>query len=302
MNIIIAVPVDENLAAFIGKKGSSESITFFNRKFENDVIVMLFPSQDDEKVHALAESLLIASKIVLSTATIDKKFGEALIAASLLEKPVLLTSDNNVDGILKGVGMSNYRIVPKEELLNAIVASVVDSRVAGAGVRVDIDKAFPVKGIGTVALGVVTRGVVKQHDKLYHTSGKQILVRSLQSQDEDVTSADAGTRVGISLKDIEEREIGKGDLLTSAPMRRSKRVTLKYKSSPAAKESVMEGSSYRFVMNFSRSDCVVTRVGSGELEIELSNPLPVEQGDEAFLIRREVPRLFASGRVVGTQV
>ena len=65
---------------------------------------------------------------------------------------------------------------------------------------------------------MVTRGVVKQHDKLYHTSGKQVLVRSLQSQDEDVTSAGVGTRVGVSLKDIEEREIGKGDLLNSAPV------------------------------------------------------------------------------------
>lgn len=298
MNIIIAVPVDENLAAFIGKKGSAESITFFNRKFENDVIVMLFPSQDDEKVHALAESLLVASRIVLSTAAIDKKFGEALVAASLLDKSVLLTGDNDVGALLKATGMKNYRVVPKEELLAAIVAPVQAAKGAGAGVRVDIDKAFPVKGIGTVALGVVTRGIIKQHDKLYHTSGRQVMVRSLQSQDEDVTSADAGTRVGVSLKDIEEREIGKGDLLTSAPVPRSKKITLGYRASPAAKESVREGSSYRFVTNFSRSDCVVTNVGSGELEIELSIPLPVEQGDEVFLIRREVPRLFASGKVL----
>ena len=297
MNIIIAVPVDENLAAFIGKKGSSESITFFNRKFENDVIVMLFPSQEDEKVHALAETMLIASKIVLSTASIDRKFGEALVAASLLDKAVLLTNDNDVGALLKGTGMKNYRVVPKEELLGAIVAPVPEAKDRGAGVRVDIDKAFPVKGIGTVALGVVTRGVIRQHDKLYHTSGKQVMVRSLQSQDEDVTSADVGTRVGVSLKDVDEKEIGKGDLLTSAPVRRAKKIAIGYKASPAAKETIMEGSSYRFVTNFSRSDCVVTKAGSGELEIELSIPLPMEPGDEVFLIRRELPRLFASGSV-----
>ena len=301
MNIIIAVPVDENLASFIGKKGSAESITFFNRKFENDVIVMLFPSQEEEKVHALAESLLIASKIVLSTATIDKKFGEALVAASLLDKTVLLTDDNNVEALLKGTGMAKYQIVPRENLLGAIVAPVPETRAAGEGVRVDIDKAFPVRGIGTVALGVVTRGVIRQHDKLYHTSGRQVMVRSLQSQDEDVTSADVGTRVGVSLKDIEESQIGKGDLLTSAPVRRSKKVTIRYRASAAAKESIMEGSSYRFVTNFSRSDCVVTKAGGGEMEIELSAPLPMEPGDEVFLIRKEVPRLFASGKVVGTQ-
>lgn len=300
MNIVVSVPVDENLASFIGKKGSSESITFFNRKVGNDVIVMLFPSQDDEKVHALAESLLISSRIVLSTAVIDRKFGEALVAASLLDKEVLVTSDNNVDAMLKGTGMKNYRVLPREELLGAIAAPVSGAKGGGSEVRVDIDKAFPVRGIGTVALGIVTRGTVKQHDKLYHTSGKQVMVRSLQSQDEDVTSADVGTRVGLSLKDIEESEIGKGDLLTSAPVRRSKSITIKYRASPAAKETVMEGSTYRFVTNFSRSDGVVTKAGAGEIEMELATPLPVEVGDEAFLIRNDLPRLFASGKVAKT--
>ena len=50
MNIVIAIPVDENLAAFIGKRGSAESIIFYNRKSGSDVIVLLFPSQEDEKV------------------------------------------------------------------------------------------------------------------------------------------------------------------------------------------------------------------------------------------------------------
>lgn len=299
MNIVVAVPVDENLASFIGKKGSSESITFFNRKVSNDVIVMLFPSQEDDKVHALAESLLISSRIVLSTSVIDRKFGEALVAASLLDKEVLITSDNNVDALLKGTGMRNYRVLAKEELLGAIAAPVAAASATGTGIRVDIDKAFPVKGIGTVALGIVTRGTIRQHDKLYHTSGKQVMVRSLQSQDEDVTSADVGTRVGISLKDIDESEIGKGDLLTSAAVRRAKNVTITYKVSPAAKEKVVEGSTYKLVMNFSRSDGVVTKAGEGEIEMELATALPMELGDTVFLIRNELPRLFASGKVKG---
>jgi len=154
-----------------------------------------------------------------------------------------------------------------------------------------------VHGIGTVALGVVTRGVIRPHDKLYHTSGKQVMIRSLQSQDEDVTVAEVGTRAGISLKDIGESEIKKGDLLTATPVRRSRKITIAYKKSAAAKESIMEGSSYRFVMNFSHSDCIVTKAGAEELELELAAAVPVELGDEVFLIRKEVPRLFASGKV-----
>ncbi len=299
MNIVIAVPVDENFAAFIGKKGSANSITFYNRKQEGDMIVALFPGQEDEKVHALAQSLLVAHKIVISTAAVDKRFGEALIAASLLEKPIILTNDNDVEAILKGSGISNCRIVPKEGLFEAIrEGSDLAPEVDGSDVRVDIDKAFPVRGIGTVALGIVTRGVVKQHEKLYHSSGKQVAVRSLQSHDEDVTSAGVGTRVGISLKDIGDDEISKGDLLTSiAPVRKSRKIVIDAKQSAVAKESVSEGSSYRIAQNFSSSDCIVTGIHGNDIEVELSAPMPVEKGDEVFLIRKAVPRLFASGRV-----
>ncbi len=31
MNIVVSVPLNENLASFIGKNGSANSITFFNR-------------------------------------------------------------------------------------------------------------------------------------------------------------------------------------------------------------------------------------------------------------------------------
>jgi selenocysteine-specific translation elongation factor len=299
MNIVIAVPVDENFAAFIGKKGSSNSITFYNRRAESDVIVALFPSQEDEKAYALAQALLIGHKIVISTAAVDRRFGEALVAASLLEKPVILTNDSDVNGVLRGSGISNCKIVPREVLFEAIrEGSNADAEGKEDDVRVDVDKAFPVRGIGTVALGIVTRGVVKQHGKLYHSSGKQVAVRSLQSQDEDVASAGVGTRVGVSLKDIGDDEISKGDLLTStAPVKRSRKLVIESKQSPVAKESVAEGSSYRIAMNFSSSDCIVTGVSGNELELELSAPMPVEKGDEVFLIRKAMPRLFASGRV-----
>lgn len=113
MNIVVAVPVDENLASFIGKKGSANSITFYNRKSESDVIVVLFPSQDDEKVRALAESLLLSSQILLSTSMLDKKFGEALVASSLLDKKLMLTSDNSIEQMVKGMGMESTASSPR---------------------------------------------------------------------------------------------------------------------------------------------------------------------------------------------
>lgn len=164
-------------------------------------------------------------------------------------------------------------------------------------VRVDIDHAFPVKGVGTVALGIVTRGVLNQHDKLYHTSGKQVTIRSIQSQDVDITSAGVGTRVGVSLKDIGEDEIKKGDLLTSAPVTRAKRIVISYKTSPVGKENMTEGALYGIALGFSYSECNVAKAGNAEIELTLSSPMAAEIGDEVLLVREKVPRIFASGKV-----
>jgi len=297
MNIVIAVPVDEGLASFIGKKGSSDSIAFYNRKIDEDVIVALFPSQEEEKTYALAEALLIAQKTVLSTTMMDRKFGEALVAASLLGRPTLMTDDNDATGILRGSGISNYRVVSRDKLLEDIRADSGATVDEGRGVRIEIDKAFPVKGVGTVALGIVTRGTLKQHDKLYHTSGKQVTVRSIQSQDVDVVSAEKGARVGVSLKDISHEEIEKGDLLTPALVKKSAKLVIGYTVSKLAAEKVSEGSWYRLVLGFSFSECMVTKVGNGEMELELKAPLPAEVGDDVLLIRKEMPRIFACGKV-----
>ncbi len=296
MNVVVAVPLDEQLASFIGKKGSENSITFYNRKLGSDVVVALLPGQEDEKVYALAESLLLCSEIVLSTSKIDRKFGEALVASSLLGKKVLVTNDNDVTALVKSAGIGGCRVVSREELLDAIVSGAS----AGASqeqVRVDIDKAFPVRGIGTVVLGVVTRGTLKQHDKLFHSSGKEVMVRSLQSQDEDITAAGRGTRIGISLKDIGDDEISKGDLLTSRPVGKSARIVVECRFSEVAKEKVGEGGLYGIAANFSYSECVVKKAEGGRLELALRAALPLEVGDNVLLVRKEVPRIFASGTV-----
>ena len=297
MHVVVAVPIDESLASFIGKKGSENSITFYNRKQGSDVIVALLPNQEEDRIYALAESLLIASRVVLSTANLDRKFGEALVACSVLGKKVFVTDDNDATALLKGAGLSGYTLVSKGDMLDKLLDGATDD--SEGQVRIDIDKAFPVKGIGTVVLGIVTRGAVKQHDKLFHTSGKEALVRSIQSQDEDITEAGKGTRVGVSLKDIEEDEIGKGDLLTKQQVPRCSSLVLELRISGAVKEAMAPDARYGVANGFSYSECIVRSIEGQKLELELKAPMPAEIGDTVLLMRNSLPRIFASGKVVG---
>ncbi len=77
-----------------------------------------------------------------------------------------------------------------------------------------IDHAFPVKGVGAVALGVVRRGTLHAHEKLrLWPTPKSVEVRSVQVHDIDRKDADCGERVGVALRGVEADELERGQVL-----------------------------------------------------------------------------------------
>ena len=299
MHFVISIPLDPNLAEYIGKKGSENSITYYNRKVDDNVIVGLAPSSVEERFYAVAESMLIADQIVVSTAAPDRLFGEILIGCSLIDRHVIFTKDNDIAQYLKGIEVKNHEFAAKEEVLKKILDWKATAAVHQGSVRVDIDKAFPVKGLGTVALGVVTRGTVKAHDELYHSgSGKKVMVRSLQAQDVDITEAGIGTRVGIVLKGVESDEIDKGDLLTPVKIDPADRITAKITVSSMAKEEFKPGIAYDFIHNFSYAKAVFQEMKDGIATFKLAKAISAETGDTFLLMRDRMPRIFACGAIL----
>ncbi|MDE1824121.1 MAG: hypothetical protein KGI00_04160 [Candidatus Micrarchaeota archaeon] len=293
MNYIVALPLNKSLAEFMGKKGSENGITFYNRKADDNVIVVLMPTDINEKIYGLMESMLIAGQIVISTENVDRSLGEALIAASLLDKRLIITSENDIGALLSGTSIKNFELSTREELLGKITSHRPESRGA---LRVDIDKAFNVKGIGTVALGVVTSGTVKVHDNLFNPLGKQVNVKSIQSQDQDMDTAGIQTRVGLALKGIESDELDKGDILSTKQIKRVKKFRAMLKTSSFAKENVENSRNYLVAIGFSHAEAKIEMSGN-EATITLARPASMEIGDQLLVARSAAPRIFASGRV-----
>ncbi len=293
-NHLIAIPVDAKFADLIGKKGSENSITFYNRKVGDDVIVAIAPSSLSEKFYALPETLLISEQIAISTSNIDKAFGEVLIAVSLLNKRTLMTDENDVTQFVAGLKMTSPEITNKESVLEKIISYHAKSD-QSSEVRVDIDKAFPVKGVGTIVLGIVTKGTLKVHDKLYHGSGKEVVVRSIQAQDEDQQEAGKFVRVGIATKGIEYDEMEKGDILLSKPYKKASKILGKLKISEFTKQKVDVNDRYGFVSNFSYSEATVEKIEGEKVVLKFEKGLSLENGDEFMLMRSNSPRIFASG-------
>ncbi len=294
MNYIVALPLDVKLAEFLGKGGSENSITYYNRKTVDDVMSFLAPTSIEEKFYAVAEVLTVAGQVVMSTANVDRIFGELLVACSLLGKHVIFTKDNSIDAFLSSVKLADFELSEKGELLLKIAAKKPSA--PERATRVDIDKAFNVKGIGMVALGIVTKGAVRVHDELYHGAAK-VTVRSIQSQDVDIQEAGIGTRVGLALKGIGADEIDKGDLLTNEPNQKVGKLSASLEISKLSKEEMLVGKSYTLVSNFSVSRATVESVSAGACGFKLEKALALQAGDEFLLIIEQVPRIFAKGRV-----
>ena len=295
-NHIIAVPNSVDLASFIGKKGSENSITFYNRSIDGNVITALAPTSAEDKFYAISEILTISETIVLSTENMDRLFGELLVASKLLGKNVILTSENADSDIIKNSGLANYKVCDRDTLLETILSIGKNDNPAQT-CRVDIDKAFNVKGIGAVALGAVIKGTINVHDELWHSSGKKVLVRSLQSQDVDVKTAGPGTRIGIGMKNIEPDIVEKGSILSAVQILPSKKITAKIELSEINKEDLVPGNFYGLGSNFSYSMAKVEKVEGDEATFALEKSLAMEKGDTFLLLREKAPRIFAKGTI-----
>jgi len=69
-------------------------------------------------------------------------------------------------------------------------------------------------GVGTVVLGRIERGEVKEGDELLvMPSGKLGVVRSIEAYGKKIDTAEAGETVGINLRNIGKMDVARGDVL-----------------------------------------------------------------------------------------
>lgn len=134
---------------------------------------------------------------------------EKVRGTSLADAPIMAVSAHTGEGI--------------EELraaLDAVLPS--DSELAEAAeqpVRMWIDRAFSVKGAGTVVTGTWAAGRVKVGDRLRiltETGTHEVTVRGLHSENSAVEEAAPVMRLAVNLRGIDADSISRGDVLTAA--------------------------------------------------------------------------------------
>jgi selenocysteine-specific elongation factor len=118
-----------------------------------------------------------------------------------------------------GAGISTLR-----EALNAAALRSATRYQESGYFRFAIDRAFTVKGSGTVVTGTAFDGRVSLGEHLVLAPrGTEVRVRQIQIHGRDATSAAAGERCALNLSGVSVAEVGRGDWVLAAALNRPSR-------------------------------------------------------------------------------
>ncbi len=217
--LTVAVVGSPSVGGELGKKGTVSDLTLYHDVHGERAVTLVEPTQFPEKVAPLAVALAMADAALVVVPELTRAIAEAIAVVDLTDVPATVVvgpavGEGDVARVLKGTRLETAPRLPLDPLKLRALLDGLDARVVDGPVEVPIDHAFPVKGVGPVALGLVRRGTLRAHDKLRLWPGpKTVEVRSIQVHDIDRPEATCGERVGVALKGVDVDEIERGQVL-----------------------------------------------------------------------------------------
>jgi selenocysteine-specific translation elongation factor len=226
-NLTIAVLGAAEYASSLGKKGTASDITMYNLKKGEDTVTFIEPTRYPERLAPLFYAVAMAEEAVVVVDELNSTLGECLVmlqCVGVTSGYFILRNyiqQEKFTQLIKGTSLEKFEFIEdnpslmKERCL-AEAAKKANNDAASAVGTLPVDHAFSVKGVGTVVLGLMSKGAVKIHDTLMALPGTKITqVRSIQKHDDDFDLACKGDRVGLALKNVEVQDVDRGTVLTT---------------------------------------------------------------------------------------
>ena len=243
-----------------------------------------------------------------------------LTKADLVEPDVLELARLEAEEFLRGSFLEGAPVVAvssktgagldglKAELARA--AAAVPGKDASQIFRLPIDRAFVMKGFGTVVTGTLVAGSVGREDEVeVFPSGRRLRVRGVQVHGEVVERAFAGQRTALNLAGAEASELERGMALAAPGLfQATARVDARLMLLPSARP-LRDGARVHFHQGTAERIAEVRLLDGGKLEpggeafaqLRLDAPLLVLPGDR-FILRQFSPVItIGGGRVLDIQ-
>lgn len=292
---------DSSIAAQLGKKGTATDIVIYDRKTADTVYTWTAPTGD--KIQSLMQAANIAEYAILNVSKLDKFLGEqvmALDAVGLTDGFVMHSYEvdrEKLKTLLKGTSLAGYQFVDSIDQLKQEMGKLKPKGSDGP-LMIPVDHAFDVKGVGTVALGVVKQGTVKAYDELALLPGKKnILVKSIQMHDDPVESSSSPARVGLAIKGAGADDISRGDVICApdAVKVSSGAVSVKFAKSPFFKGDLPENHTYMVSVGMQVKAAKVKFEGE-TLQVTQEKPIVYRQGQTLVLLKPDSPGTRIAGK------
>jgi selenocysteine-specific translation elongation factor len=294
---------DESLAKDFGKKGTATDITIYDRKESDTLRTWTLPTSFPDKIQPLFQAISMGEYVILHVSKLDKFTGEQIIALDVLgKKNGILSHSFDVDrntllSMIKGTVVENYKLVEPDSLKKEI--DVLEPIATDGKPKIIIDHCFDVKGVGTVILGKVVQGKIKQYDTLkLFPKGMDVMVKSIQMHDDTVGEAYSPARVGIAAKGVTPDDIQRGDVLCLADtILTSQEIEIDYTQSKFFKDKLAENQ--MFLASIGLQIRPVKIVSLTPMKISLGKPTAYEKGDVCVILKPESTsvRIVGSGKI-----
>jgi len=293
----------QDLASEFGKKGTESDLTLFDRK-ESDIIkTWVIPNGFPEKIQPLFQAINLAEYVIFHVDKLDKFTGEQIIALDSLKKEKGILShtfdvdEAKLDLMIKGTVVEKYTKVEQDKIKEEM--DKLEPISTDGPSELLIDHCFDVKGVGTVILGKVTDGTIKQYDNLkLYPAGIDVLIKSIQMHDDPVTESICPARVGLAVKGAKPDEVGRGDVITAEGVVDIKtELELDFTKSPFYKSEIAENQGC--LVNIGLQIKAAKFVSISPLKLSFEKPIICKKGDIAVILKPESTtiRILGSGAI-----
>jgi len=294
----------QDIASEFGKKGTESDLTLYDRK-ESDVIkTWVIPNGFPEKIQPLFQAINLAEYVIFHVDKLDKFTGEQIIALDSLKKEKGILShtfdvdESKLNMMIKGTVVENYTRVEQDKIkeeMNTLEPITNDNPA-----ELLIDHCFDVKGVGTVILGKVTNGTIKQYDNLkLYPHNIDVLIKSIQMHDDPVPESICPARVGLAVKGAKPDEVGRGDVISVEDAVDIKtEIELDFEKSPFYKSEITENQGC--LVNIGLQTKAAKFSSINPLKLTFEKPIVCKKNDIAVILKPESTtiRILGSGKIL----
>ncbi|MCI0560331.1 MAG: EF-Tu/IF-2/RF-3 family GTPase [Nitrososphaera sp.] len=298
---------DHSIAQQLGKKGTTTDIAIYDRKTADTVYTWTAPVTFPEKIQSLMQAVNIAEYAIVNAAKLDRYLGEQIVAldfAGFAQGFIMHSYEvdrERLRTMLKTTSLSNFQFVDSVDQLKQEMTKVSPKGTEGPLV-IPVDHAFDVKGVGTVALGVIKQGTVNVYDELaLMPGGKTIVIKSIQMHDDPVESSHSPSRVGLAIKGAGADDITRGDVICAPDSVKvsASSLSLKFMKSVFFKGDLPENQMYMISVGMQIRPVKITKNDADILEVSLEKPITYLEGQTCVLLKpdNQGNRIVGKGRL-----